>query len=136
VEHSAELSQELSELIQEDCAIALPNDTPEDKRGLHLHNATSSQYLIPNNITLRRWNLCEQDTFCQELKDELVPVISQLLGYSWDKDAYFNATEDVGLLSTVTKLPPPKLVEKMNELDEKYSIHSNTLASSWWRQEM
>jgi len=50
--------------------------------------------------------------------DELVPVILQL-GYSWDKDAYFNATEDLGLLFTAIKLPPPKLVEKMKELDEK-----------------
>jgi len=83
---------------------------------------------------LRRWNLCEKDTFCQELKDELAPVILQL-GYRWD-NAYFNETNDVELLFTATKLPPPKLVERMKEPDEKYSIHSNTLASSWWRQEV
>jgi len=119
VEHSDELLQELLELIQEDCAIALPNDdTPEDKGRLHLHNATSSKYLTLTDITLRRWNLCEQDMFCQELMDKLVPVILQL-GYSWDKDAYFNATEDLGLLFMAIKLPPPKLVEKMKELDEK-----------------
>jgi len=121
VERSDELSQELSDLIQKDCAIDLHHATTPENRRLHLHKAQSSKYLIPTNGTLTRWNLCEQSIECLELMDQLVPIISQL-GYSWDKDAYFNETDGSGFLFTATKLPPRKMVERMKELDEKYSF--------------
>lgn len=119
VEHGDKISHQLSTLIQDECGMHVTKNAMQDEgRRLPLRVGNSSQYLVPSDLTLRKWKFCESNPVCHELMDKLTPVIAKF-GYSWDRDDYY-MNVDSKLLYSSNKRPPRDISEKMKELTNEY----------------
>lgn len=119
VEYGDDMSRQLSTLVQDECGMpARVPDEPSTRR-LPLRVGNSSQYLVPSNVTLRKWKFCESNLVCRELMDKLAPVIATF-GYRWDRDDYYVNAGNVELLYSSNQRPPREISETMKEQANKF----------------